>query len=264
MITSNAMVAVVDILGFSKLVKSKSLDRIVGNASYLLKALSSAINKENTPENTPTLSELRDQHYIGFAWFSDTMLFYTLNDQEADYQNLIQTMSWLITHTVLDPEMRLRAGIAYGEFFCDAEKGIYVGKAIVDAYKLEKRQEWCGGALTESARGKISKEYWDGKFADWPIAEYDVPVKYTGAIAYRPSETYETVLGRQKKLIERGQTERLLAINWTFIGKCPICDEEPIFKDVSDNSRINQKLRNTKKFHDQVCREWRIYSNPIG
>lgn len=260
MITSNAMVAVVDILGFSKLVKSKSLDRIVGDASYLLKALSSAINKENTPENTPTLSELRDQHYIGFAWFSDTMLFYTLNDQETDYQNLIQTISWVITHTVLDPEMRLRAGISYGEFFHDVKNELYIGKAIVDAYQLEKRQEWCGGALAESARGKIPKEYWDGKFADWPIVEYDVPVKYTGIPAYRPDAPYEKEMEYQKKRIERGQTERLLSINWTPIGPCPICDGNPVFQDVSDN-RINQKLRNTKKFHDQVCRERRIYSN---
>ena len=61
---------------------------------------------------------------------------------------------------------RLRVGISYGEFYAEPENEIYVGSAIVEAYRLEQAQQWAGAALTDTAaksysypnnnRGKIS------------------------------------------------------------------------------------------------------------
>ncbi len=251
---NNAMVAVLDILGFKKLVHTLPLETITNDVlGYLRQALASAIYQCDTPSDTPSVDELKNQSRVGFAWFSDTLLFYTRNDNLEECQNLIQTVSWLIGHTVLVPGLRLRGGIAYGELFHDSINDIYIGKAIVDAYQLEKKQEWSGGAFTKSAKEKIPSQYCTGRYLDWPIIEYDVPIKPSKDFGYRSNDTYGEVEKYKQELRNQGETKRLLAINWTFQHVMPVNlldNLDPKY----DDAKAKHKLSNSQKFHDQVCR----------
>ena len=44
----------------------------------------------------------------------------------------------------------LRGAIAHGEFYADPKANAYVGKALIDAYKLEEDQDWLGLSLHDS------------------------------------------------------------------------------------------------------------------
>ena len=44
----------------------------------------------------------------------------------------------------------IRGGIAHGEFYVDLEANAYVGKALIDAYSLEGRQDWLALSMHDS------------------------------------------------------------------------------------------------------------------
>ena len=48
------------------------------------------------------------------------------------------------------PSRMLRGAIAHGEFYADPKANAYVGKALIDAYKLEEDQDWLGLSLHDS------------------------------------------------------------------------------------------------------------------
>ena len=234
--SKNYMMAVCDILGFANLVKELQLYTVVDNTLvYFRKALYHAIHQNDIPDEPPSLEALSNQNRIGFAWFSDTALFYTLNDTEAGYRTLLETVSWLLFDTMWSTGCRIRAGISYGEAYIDPKNGIYVGKVLVEAHELEKKQEWSGGALTKAAEACIPNEFLAKDNFTRCLTHYDVPLKGDA-------------------------TERMLAIDWTT----GIHDEEfrllwskdsdkPTQEDIKERPALVGKWRNTIKFHEDVC-----------
>ena len=87
----------------------------------------------------------------------------------------------------------IRGGISFGEAYIDEEESVFVGKPIVEAYQLEKRQQWAGVALTEKAVERIPERVRLGVFGDWWVVPYDVPLK-------------------------EDNTLQPLAVNWTWGG----------------------------------------------
>lgn len=228
------MVGVCDLLGFSNLVLSGDLTEIVKNhLGYLRKVLYHSIHQYDFPEEPPSLSELLDQDRVGFAWFSDTIFLYGQDDSEESNRHVIETIGWLISEAMLVPQVRIRAGVSFGPMYIDSENGIFVGPALVEAYRLEKKQLWSGGALSSSASENISpRDPW--------LIEYDVPIR--GEYGERT-------------------TMRTLAINWTSIIHFPntflldwlIDQPEPSQEEIDRNPDIVEKWRNTRQFHIDVC-----------
>jgi hypothetical protein len=244
----NAMVAVCDILGFKRLLYSIPLEEIVEDEfDYLRKALYSSLYKKETPEHTPTLEEFQAQEKVGFAWFSDTVLLYSLKDNEEGYCDLIETAAWLIIHTILTATVRLRIGISYGKVYIDTENQIYLGKAIAEAYELQQRQQWSGGALTRQAEAKHIK---DSDFPyPWHLARYRVPLKPTRR------NGFSVVDKDDKPSIERVP---MLALDWTrflhrgFSMQWSKERPEPLSNEVPSGVII--KWKQTVEFHDKVCK----------
>jgi len=118
-------------------------------------------------------------------------------------------------------KMPIRAGVSYGEMEADREKGIYVGKALVNAYEFEQEQEWIGGALTPDAQQVVVGRTPAARY-DWWLVPFDVPLK--GDIR-RPC----------------------LAINWTQGVHALWRGWQPVPKDHA------KKYKNAVDFHDEVC-----------
>ena len=51
---------------------------------------------------------------------------------------------------ICGPSRMLRGAIAHGEFYVDSGTNTYIGKALIDAYRLEENQDWLGLSLHES------------------------------------------------------------------------------------------------------------------
>lgn len=254
------MIAVCDILGFKNLLRSFPLKEIVDDhLGYFRKVLYHSLHQKEPPNDFPSLDDLIAQKRVGFAWFPDTVLFYSLEDTEDDYKNVIETVTWLIFETIFNPHVRIRAGISYGEVYIDQKNQIYLSQAISDAYELLQRQEWCGGALTKLAEAKVPQDVREGRVIyPWYVVHYDIPMKppKTVQIRYRSEEIPEVQLSLPKKQY----TERLIAIDWTMIPHPPYPRRIPWSKESATPPKsekrydIIRKWENTRRFHDTICR----------
>jgi hypothetical protein len=228
------MIAVCDILGFSSLVESNSLDTVVDHVQgWFREALYLSIHKDASPDKIPQARDFEGHEHIGVAWFSDTILLYTLKDNDEAVRQLIMTVGWLIFLTITSTT-RIRGGLSYGEAFIDKENAIFIGNPIVEAYHLEQSQQWAGAALTHAACERIP-EYARSGNAEWLIIPYNVPLKN--------NTTFDT-----------------FAINWTWGIHQPdwrmewsMASEFPSDKDWEEQPDICEKFINTKRFHDKFC-----------
>jgi hypothetical protein len=235
-----AMVAVCDILGFSNLVKEKPLKEIldlhIPNFHSLLKAV-----VHTSSGVLPSRDEIIKNGYVGSAVFSDTVLIYSLIDELAGYHNVLVAVYALLAMPLQHPELRFRIGVSYGEFYHDPDNNIYVGKALIDAYELEKIQEWCGGALTKTAEDIIGSGYATTRDI---LVTYNIPVKSDSL--ERKIETYT-------------------AINWTQ-AKHEIINSEYFWLErdylpplTAQQEKIERKLKNTERFHYDICVQCRAH-----
>jgi hypothetical protein len=225
----NTTVAVCDILGFRSLILENPLRNLL-DADFALfrKLLCRSLNQKDLPERPPGLKELRNQDRVGFAWFSDTVLIYAKNDDDDSCQNVIETVQWLVFHTICT-RTKIRAGIAYGEFLPDPENELFLGRALVDAYELERSQEWFGAALTPSAVGRLPADIYG-----WLVCKYDVPLKPKAKRECCGKMAVDWTLGIHDWFDSKWSPEKDL----------PDDDEDP---------SLVAKWRNTCSFHDAVC-----------
>jgi hypothetical protein len=228
-------VAMCDILGFKNLVASTDLPTLVDDLLVSFRrALEFAMNKGKFPNAVPTLADIDRNPKIGIAWFSDTLLLYTREDSDDCLQELLATLGWLVFVTI-DGHTPIRAAVAYGDAFIDAKNSLYVGQPIVEAHEWEQQQHWVGASLADSAMDRIPAGVVG--YADWWIIPYDVPIK-------------------------GGHASKRLAINWAagfhrpgdykleWPKEAAVLTE----KDRHEQMSICEKWKNTKKFHDSVCR----------
>lgn len=233
-------IALCDILGFSRLVNSNTLELVVDDVlGWLRKAVYHSIHKNGWPDTVPSLPDIDKNSKIGIVWFSDTILLYTREDTNESLKELLQTVAWLLFATTTHGATRMRAGIAYGEAFIDPDNAMYVGRPIIDAYQMEQQQQWSGAALTESAVQRVPDFARTGELIDWPIVPYNVPLKNKAPLL-------------------------TLAVNWTYgiHHTLPLRwsaeNDEPSPEDWIRKASICEKWQNTKKFHSVICRQCRI------
>ncbi|MCC7091802.1 MAG: hypothetical protein IT524_07595 [Nitrosomonas sp.] len=235
---ANYFIAVCDILGFSDLVRGNELDDVVTHSlGWFRKSLNHSLHKANFPTEVPPTADLDRHSKVGVAWFSDTVLFYTKNDTDEAVKELLSTVAWLVFETLQGGNTKVRGGLAYGEAYIDPLNALFVGQPIVDAYNLEKSQQWSGAALSSSAVNRLPEMARSGQYADWWVKPYDVPLK------------------NQKTL-------QTLAIDWTLGIHHPSWrvrwskdHELPTKTDWETKPCVCEKFVNTKKFHELYCHD---------
>lgn len=230
-------IALCDILGFSTLVTSTDLRTVVDTLlAWFRKSLHHSIHKNGFPEDVPPLTEIDAHSKVGIAWFSDTLLLYTREDDDDCVRELLGTVGWLLFETMLQGHTRLRGGIAYGDAFIDPQNSLYVGTPIIEAHRMEQEQQWSGASLAPSGFERMPTHIRNGDSPDWWVIPYPVPLK-------------------------DGLTREALAINWTtglhrpdtFLPWSPE-SSEPTDADWETHRSVCEKWKNTKEFHDRICK----------
>lgn len=132
------------------------------------------------------------------AHFSDTLLFFSPGDSPDSYLTLDSVVRCFF-YEMLIQRIAFRGALTCGEFYADRARGIFVGPALVDAYKYAEKQNWIGYVLTPQAREKLAgTRLCPAQSKDW--AMYNVPVKVKVPVtatdeeplfAYRLSECSE-------------------------------------------------------------------------
>jgi hypothetical protein len=243
-------IALCDILGFKRLVTSFPLDTVVQKPlSLFRKALCHSIHKKSFPSEPPSLDKLCDQSQLGVAWFSDTVVLYTLNDTDEHVRNLVQTVGWLLFETMFMKWTRVRGAIAYGEAYIDPANSIFVGKPIIQAFELEKDQVWSGCAFTESGEVRLQE-----------LHEYDA-ISAAPLSAEQRRVLPALWLTRYRVPLKNGGVKSLVSIDWT-LGihdlnfDFPYSEERnvPNDQDWIQHRDVCEKWKNTREFHREMCR----------
>jgi|SRR3972149_7375384 len=224
---SNAMVAVCDVLGFGDYVKNHSLDDAITYIKLIQNLSIDSILKGYTPEGDV-------RKYVGYVSFSDTIVLYSLEDNSISFDHLILTVFRILAASMFHPQYRFRIGISYGEFHFDNREQIYVGKALVDAHELERKQKWCGAALSQMAFEQVRREP-----REIYLMKYNVPLK-------------------------NEKHEEYNVINWTLARHDVISAEHFIKRNYTSplteqEEKIEYKLKKTEQFHTDVCIQCRKF-----
>ena len=238
---SERMVAVCDITGFARLVERSSLEQLVGtHLTFFRQALRHALHQDAPESSDLSLAALRQQSRVGIAWFSDTVIVYGLDDSDEACHNLIETIGWLIFETLVGtPSTKFRAGVAYGELHTDVENEMYVGKGLVEAYKVEREQEWTGGALSCSAKQRVSAATNPQlPTSGWWLTPYTIPVKGGPESAPVSDVAIDWTLGIHEPT----------HIPWSSESA------EPAPGDYQERADVCRKWYNTRQFHRAMCR----------
>ena len=172
--SDNRYVAHLDILGMTSIV-----DAGPEKAWEVLSNLVDARDKANGFEIE--FSELEGQRIsvsnsVYAVTFSDTILLFTKNDSKHDLLVLLIVLSHIL-HKALALGVPTRSGVSYGKFFFNIEKSMYMGPALIEAYKVGEAAQWIGICFGESFREKW-KEVAQFKSGDSDIVvEWLVPRK---------------------------------------------------------------------------------------
>lgn len=163
-------VALFDILGFKDIVETGNLKDVWRTYSDLRSSPRAV--KEN-------LQSWFKREVINIETFSDTFLIYTSdftnkqqNEIDEDFDAVL-TVCDVLFHSANNNAIPIRGAITAGELIVD--KGIYIGEPIVEAYKMEKQQDWIGCWIDEKAIKRISKKRLDRQIKGKLILSYNIP-----------------------------------------------------------------------------------------
>jgi class 3 adenylate cyclase len=230
-VCGNVAVAMIDILGFSDLSRHESPRRIFDEIFEPLVQV-----RRNAAAVAGALSGRREEVFT--LAFSDTVLVY--RPERSDFR----IPGALAPHTciklvgaavadILQKGLRrerpilFRGAIAWGECLINpVEPRCFIGAPIVEAYCLERQQEWAGAVLAPTAAAAF------GAPDDATFVRYPVPLKDGRSMA------------------------DAMAVNWlgSIGGQDPFLDRlPPPAADLSPERRaaVLRKQENLRAFHDR-------------
>lgn len=141
----NRYVAFFDILGFSSWVETMGSEEVFVYIRGFLNLMVRA-SMPNSVVN-PDMSVDLESSIISYINFSDSIVYYSKDDSYESFHSMLKVCAELINIVICGPTRMIRGAISHGEFYADPENNAYVGKALIDAYRLEENQEWLGVSL---------------------------------------------------------------------------------------------------------------------
>jgi hypothetical protein len=165
-------VAHVDILGMSTIV-DRSTDEAWGMLSDLVgvrdRVQSSAVEFLRTKERV-RLSEVTQA-----VTFSDTIVLFTKGATDTELRSLIILVTELF-HKAMCRCVPVRIGLALGRFLFNIDRSMYVGPALIEAYRVGESSQWLGISLARSVQERARNLRLRSSNSDI-IIEWPVPMK---------------------------------------------------------------------------------------
>jgi hypothetical protein len=223
--------ALIDLLGFSKLISERNLDEV----EAVLRRFQHVTRKLVSAANENRLTKGVDQgRKSKLRVFSDLILVHTERDSQDDCMDIIEICSKVFLISFQNGLLP-RGAIAWGEMIITPS--IVVGSPLVEAHFLETQQNWVGISLCDSMHKWNLVE---GKTEDQGSSILEVMEENFWLIRW-PVPT------KSKSKVER------LAINWLNFDKIPFWHTR--FSNQKENeydSRVHTKLKNTEKFYEHL------------
>lgn len=219
----NRYVAFLDILGFSELVNTEPLGTVMRRIEVALDSLSRA--RDAGP--MVGIQDVAVRPVRAFS-FSDTFVLLSDNDSQEAFLSFFVAAT-LLTRNLFAQALPVRGAITFGEADFVPHTPHAIGKAIVAAHVLEKRQEWLGVVIDESTFPPSVRPVLDHRDFAAVITRWDVPAKKNEILS------------------------RALVVNWRYNLELPQ-GAASLFRSSRDPT-APQKIQNTLDFvrHVEAC-----------
>ena len=151
--TEDYFIAFFDILGFESRLNSLGLHKMIEKYQLLIDIIDKNNAKQEelksgkfhgafwTDEGVPIIS-----YEIKGAYASDSILIWAKRKLDGEFipsDNFLSVCNELICASI-EISLPLRGAISMGELCIDEQKGVYLGEALVDIARMEKRQNFIG------------------------------------------------------------------------------------------------------------------------
>ncbi len=87
---------------------------------------------------------------IIFSWFSDTFIIYSRGRSAQDFAR-IELVGRVFFERLIIRGIPVRGALTFGGLYSQSARNIFVGPALIDAYRYAENQDWLGFVLTPSA-----------------------------------------------------------------------------------------------------------------
>lgn len=176
-----SLVAVLDILGYRRLLKAGLTAQVLEDFLKLEQAISRIV----ALYLSPTKKGAKD---AGWTVFSDTAVFWT----EATVPHILCCSFFLdvlvaFMNIAYEHGFPVRGAVSRGELYYVGghrgsgmrTHGLLAGQALVDAYEYQENCQWAGVAFDKSAQAYLGEclKNTDGLRKELPIIRYSVPMK---------------------------------------------------------------------------------------
>jgi hypothetical protein len=132
-----------DLLGFTRLVQSESIDRILPLYERALRHAEKGAVK-------------RRAEGISYSWFSDTFIIFSRSDTAREFALLEQAGRFFFQELVRE-RIPVRGALSCGNLYSQLKRNVFIGEALIEAYTYGEGQDWIGFLLTPSAVQRLSE-----------------------------------------------------------------------------------------------------------
>jgi hypothetical protein len=174
----HTVVAVLDLLGFSHIIETLSLDEIEKRFATIMTAVHvagfmSAGAFVLDADGSIDISE--ELWPVKMAMFFDTVVIYPKDMADNPLGVICKAVSLLID-TALQAGWLFSGGIEFGTFRALETRNAYIGKALIGAHHIELSQEWAGAILGPFVLKQFEREVAE-LLDEGLLVEYLVPLK---------------------------------------------------------------------------------------
>jgi len=227
----NRSVALIDILGFKEIVRTSDLSGLANKLEdVLVPCVRMAVTHAEKIVRDGVLQVDMTKRKSDYFQFSDTVLLYSLDSSFNSCLSLVVS-AWHLVRSLFAIRFPCRGAVVFGPLAVDAEKGLFVGQSVIDAYQIAEAQDWCGAVICPSVeaafpklRGLAARE---GTIPNLLVYRYRVPFKGGAKLPFR-------------------RDRHLLCLNWRY-NLIVKNGTKWLFRDPKDEG-ARAKIRNTLRF----------------
>lgn len=173
-INGNCWIACFDILGFKEEILGFEQCQGVGRLDRFAEVIYIGEILDALQHSSKDL-----QGSLYACWGSDTFILYTPDDSDTSFKVINSRANLFFRERIRrSPTYTMRGALGTGQFYADKQNNIFLGSALIDAYKYAEKQNWIGFVVTPSAEKKIESML-NAQLHTllYQYIQYDVPVK---------------------------------------------------------------------------------------
>jgi hypothetical protein len=182
---SENLVAVLDVLGFSKMMAEVPLETLyrslTGTLSQLVFMSGFIATGAMVFDERGNIQMPEELETISYGMFQDTVVLYlkkpgVYRSGSNPLEILCTAITSVVDSCMCDMGWLLRGAISVGGFKTSAGKAVFIGPSITEAHQMEQDCEWCGCVVCESVLRRFPEEV-ERLVGDGRLNKYGVPTK---------------------------------------------------------------------------------------